>query len=207
MVARTTDIPSAPARPTMQPKVVQGRYSGFNQALHWITVVCMFTLLPLAWVMTNAKPGTPFDEALFNWHKTFGAIVLVVTLIRVIWRLVDGPPPYPPMVAAFDRVLAHIVYWLFFAVLIWMPVTGYLSSIYGAHPPAFFNVIPSPQLVAPDKSLAGLFRSLHLGGQWAVYVLIALHLSAVAFHLIWGRTGVLGRMLPRNAAEPILPPS
>ncbi|HLK25463.1 MAG TPA: cytochrome b [Caulobacteraceae bacterium] len=180
----------------------QRRYSPANQAMHWVTALCMFAILPLAWVMTNAKHGTQFDEALFNWHKTLGIIVLLVTLVRVIWRFVDGPPPYPEIVAAWDRRLAHAAYWLFFAALIWMPVTGYLSSIYGAHPPSLFNLLPTPQAVAPDKAMAGLFTQLHNAGQWAIYALIALHLSAVAFHLIWGHTGVLGRMLPANAAEP-----
>jgi Prokaryotic cytochrome b561 len=69
---------------------VQPRYSPVNQALHWITALCMFAILPLAWVMTNAKDGT-FAEGLFNWHKTLGVIVLLVTLFRIVWRLIDPP--------------------------------------------------------------------------------------------------------------------
>jgi cytochrome b561 len=181
---------------------MQPRYSAINQAVHWITALCMFAILPLAWVMTNAKEGSPFSEALFNWHKTLGGIVLLVTLFRIVWRLVDRPPPYPPIVAAWDRTLAHVVYWLFFAVLVWMPMTGFLTSAYGGHPTKLFNLVPTPQLLPKDKNLGELFGALHGLGQWAVYALIVLHLSAVAFHLIWGRDGVLGRMLPANAAEP-----
>jgi cytochrome b561 len=43
---------------------------------------------------------------------------------------------------------------------------------------------------------------LHSLGQWAVYLLLGLHIAGVAFHLIWGKDGVLGRMLPSYAAEP-----
>ena len=181
---------------------MQPRYSPVNQALHWITALCMLAILPLAWVMTNAKEGTAFSSALFNWHKTLGGIVLLVTAIRIVWRFRDPPPPYPPAVAAWDRMLAHIVYWLFFAVLIWMPVTGFLTSTYGGHATKLFNAIPTPLLLAKDKDLSDLFGTLHGLGQWAVYALIGLHLCAVAFHLIWRRDGVLGRMLPANAAEP-----
>jgi cytochrome b561 len=181
---------------------VQPKYSPTNQALHWVTALCMLAILPLAWVMTNAKEGTPFSSALFNWHKTLGGIVLLVTLLRIVWRFRDPPPPYPPAVAAWDRMLAHIVYWLFFAVLIWMPVTGFLTSTYGGHATRLFNAIPTPLLLPRDKDLSDLFGTLHSAGQWAVYALIGLHLCAVAFHLIWRRDGVLGRMLPANAAEP-----
>ena len=181
---------------------MQPKYSPTNQALHWITALCMFAILPLAWVMTNAKEGTPFSSALFNWHKTLGGIVLLVTAFRIVWRFRDPPPPYPPAIAAWDRILAHVAYWLFFAALIWMPVTGYLTSTYGGHATRLFNAIPTPLLLPHDKGLSDLFGTLHSAGQWVIYALIGLHLTAVAFHLIWRRDGVLGRMLPANAAEP-----
>ena len=55
----------------------------------------MFAILPLAWVMTNLKPEAAYREDLFNWHMTIGVIVLLITAFRVIWRVVDGPPPIP----------------------------------------------------------------------------------------------------------------
>ena len=181
---------------------MQARYSRLNQSLHWITVVCMFALLPLAWVMVNAKPGSAFAPSLFNWHKTLGAIVLVVTAIRIVWRFIDPPPAYPRAVAVWERTLARVTYWVFFAALIYMPVTGFLSSEYGNHAPKLFDAIPTPLVFAPDTRLGHDFTQLHLDGQWAVYALIALHLTAVSFHLIFRHDGVLGRMLPTNAAEP-----
>jgi cytochrome b561 len=183
---------------------MQPRYSPLNQALHWLTAVCMLAILPLAWVMTNAKEGTPFDAALFNWHKTLGGVVLLVTLFRIAWRLRDGPPPYPPAIAAWERTLAHGAYWVFFLILVWMPVTGLMTTVFGGHPTKLFNLIPTPQLLAPDKRLAGLFGELHGMGAYGVYTLILLHLGAVAMHLIWRKDGLLGRILPANAAEPAL---
>ena len=184
---------------------MQARYSRLNQALHWFTVACMFAILPLAWVMVNAKPGTPLSGALFNWHKTLGAVVLIVTAFRIVWRFFDAPPAYPPRVAAVDGALAHFVYWLFFALLIFMPVTGYLGSAYGGHVLKLFDLVPTPQPVAKDKQLSDFFNALHLGGQWAVYALIALHLGGVVIHAIWGRDGLLGRMLPATSVEPAEP--
>jgi cytochrome b561 len=180
---------------------MQPRYSPLNQALHWITALCVLAILPLAWVMTNAKDG-PFDEALYNWHKTLGLIVLLVTAFRIVWRFIDKPPPYPPIIAAWNRVLAHIVYGLFFLVLLWMPITGQLATTYDGYPTTLFNLIPTPQLAPRNDHLARVFGDLHAYGQWMIYVLIGLHLCAVAFHLIWSKDGVLGRMLPAYAAEP-----
>ena len=91
---------------------------------------------------------------------------------------------------------------MFFAALIYMPVTGFLTADFGGHHVKLFDALPTPLLVTPNKQQADLLAQLHLWGQWAIYVLIALHLTAVAFHLIFRHDGVLGRMLPANAAEP-----
>ena len=191
----------------MGPDRMPSRYSNLNQALHWLTAACMFAILPLAWVMVNAKEGATFTGALFNWHKTLGLIVLIVTAFRIVWRFFDGPPAYPSGVAAADHTLAQIAYWLFFAVLIFMPVTGFLTSAYGGHPLKLFNWIPTPQPVGKDKGLSDFFGALHIAGQWAVYAMIFLHLAAVVMHVIWGRDGVLGRMLPATSVEPPEPPA
>ncbi|HEY1750529.1 MAG TPA: cytochrome b [Caulobacteraceae bacterium] len=181
---------------------MQPRYSNLNQRLHWATALCVLAILPLGWVMVHAKDDWPFREAFFNWHKTLGAIVLLVTAFRIVWRFRDPPPPYPPLIAAWERVLAHIAYWIFFAALIYMPVTGFLTTTYGGHPTKLFNLIPTPQLLPKDQHLAELFGGLHLAGQWLIYLLIVLHLGAVAMHLMFRRDGLLGRMLPQNATDP-----
>lgn len=181
---------------------MQRRYSAVNQALHWLTALCMFAILPLAWVMTSMTAKNPVHDTLFNWHKTLGLIVLLLTLVRIVWRLFDGPPPYPPDIARWERALAHAFYSLFFVALLWMPITGFLTSYYGGHPVKLFNLIETPQLLPKDQARSHVFESLHLLGQWLIYGLIVLHLCAVTMHVIWRRTGVLGRMLPSGATEP-----
>lgn len=176
------------------------RYSPLNQAVHWVTALCMAAILPLAWVMTSLGHDAPQREALFNWHKTLGIIVLLVTAFRIAWRFVDRPPAYPPTVARWERGIARATYWLFFAVLLWMPATGLLTSYYGGHPARLFDLVPTPQFLPQNKSLSRLFGELHVAAQWLGYLLILLHLGAVAFHLIWRKDGLLGRVLPRNAA-------
>ena len=177
------------------------RYSPLNQALHWITALCMFAILPLAWVMINAKAGSDIQHGTYNWHKTLGCIVLLVTVFRIGWRFVDGPPPYTARVAAWDRHLAHLVYWLFFAIMIWMPVTGFMESAYDGYPIALFNLIQTPEIFPKNDDIAHLYASLHRLGVWPVYGLIVLHLVGVVFHLVFARDGVLGRMLPAQALD------
>ena len=182
---------------------MQRRYSSVNQWLHWITAGCMFAILPLAWVMTNAKEGTAFSELLYNWHKTLGAIVLGVTAYRIVWRFIDKPPPYPPIVERWTRALAQAVYGLFFLTLLWMPITGFIMTEFEGYPTKLFNLIPTPQLWPKNEHWADVFNYLHALGQWFVYGLIVLHIGGVIFHLMFRRDGVLGRMLPPHSGEPV----
>ena len=181
---------------------MQPRYSNLNQALHWITAACMLAILPLAWVMTNAAEKTPHLSSMYNWHKTLGTIVLFVTIFRLVWRFIDKPPPYAQHLEKWDKGLSHATLWLLYAVLLWMPTTGFIMSESEGHPTKIFDLIPTPQLWPVNEKLADQFGYLHALGQWAVYGLILLHVAGVAFHLIWRRDGVTGRMLPAYATEP-----
>ena len=133
------------------------RCSSLNQAMHWITARCMFAILPLAWVMTNLKPEAAYREDLFNWHMTIGVIVLLITAFRVIWRVVDGPPPYPPPVSIWEQRLAHAADWIFFLTLFWMPITGFLTSYAGGQRIKLFDLIPTPDFFSARRGARRLF--------------------------------------------------
>jgi cytochrome b561 len=175
------------------------RYSPTNQVLHWVTALCMFAILPLAWVMISAKGGSALQHSTYNWHKTLGLVVLLLTVFRMVWRFFDPPPPYPEKVAAWDRALAHLVYWIFFGLMIWMPVTGFIDSAFDGYPIKLFDLIQTPELFPKNPKMERIFSTLHWLGEWPIYGLIVLHLSAVVFHLVWSRSGILGRMLPEDA--------
>ena len=84
---------------------------------------------------------------------------------------------------------------LLYAVLIAMPISGYLISADGVHSFAYFGLFTVPHLPKIDW-LAALGERIHLVGQWAAYGLIALHLAATAWHVAVRRDGILNRMLP-----------
>ena len=173
---------------------MQPRYSSLNQALHWLTALCMAAILPLAWVMTRAdEKTTPHLGSLYNCHKTLGVTVLTLVIVRLVWRVFDPPPAYAQ---------SHATLWLLYATLLWMPVTGFIMSESEGHPTKVFDLIPTPQLWPVNERLADQFGYLHALGQWAIYGLLLLHLAGVAFHLIWAKDGVVGRMLPPYSGEP-----
>lgn len=176
------------------------RYSPAQQILHWVTVLLMFAVLPVAWVVTSLKQDTPKFLFYLDIHKALGLSILALTGVRLVWRLFDRPPAHPPSMAPWNRALATGVTLALLVLMIVMPVTGYLwTTGHG------FDVDPFglrfPRIAFKNRAVGDAAAAVHTSGQWLVYGLIGLHLAGVSYHLVVKRDGLLGRMLPAQALE------
>ena len=171
------------------------RYSSTMQALHWLTAVLMFAVLPLAWAMVEAPRTAPGRELLFTLHKSVGITILVLAALRLLWRATRPVPAEPANIPAWMAVSGRVSHWLSYAVLLLMPISGYVLSSAGGNPVSYFGLFDLPALPNnPDVRSAAV--TVHLTLQWAVYALIAVHLAATAWHVGIRRDGLLDRELP-----------
>lgn len=188
-----------------QPAQAAQRYNGVAMALHWLIAALLIGNIALAWYF-DGLVGLP-KIAPIQLHKSIGITVLLLSLIRLGWRLVSPPPPLPATVAGWPRMVAGAVYVLFYVVMIGMPLSGWaLSSasviirfkpimLYGlVHWPA---IAPLSQLAPADMKQAHEgFVAVHgLLGKLA-YGLITVHVAAALRHLFVLKDGVMGRMVP-----------
>lgn len=172
------------------------RYSPTQQALHWLTVVLVFAILPVAWIVDALKEDTPPFYFWLDIHKTIGLSILLLTLVRVALRLRTPPPAYPPEWPAFSKLGAKVAVVGLLALMIAMPITGYIWTTGHGYDVAPFDLVTLPRLFWKDRALGDAAKAFHEAGRWAVYGLIAAHLMGVSYHLIMRRDGALLRMLP-----------
>ncbi|MFM0285941.1 cytochrome b [Paraburkholderia megapolitana] len=170
------------------------RYGLPLRALHWLTALCMFVVIPLAWYMTELDRHNPAREGWFNLHKSIGLTVLLLTLIRVFTRLSNAPTPLPESIPSFERTLAHIGHGLLYVILIAMPVSGYLNSYGAGHAVNWFWLFRVPAVVPESHWLAHLSGQIHALLAWATYALIVGHILAVLYHQLIQRVDLLARM-------------
>ncbi|CAE6809148.1 cytochrome b [Paraburkholderia haematera] len=180
----------------------QRRYSPQHQAMHWITALLMFSLLPTAWVIVSMKEDTPEFLFWLTIHKSLGLLILFITCFRLIWRIYDRPPHLPASVSLSNRYVAHIASGILFVVMIVMPVTGYLWTTGHGYDVELFGIWTMPEFAWKNRALGDICAAIHKFGQYVVYVTIGMHILGVAYHLIFKKDGVLGRMLPLHATEP-----
>lgn len=138
---------------------------------------------------------SPAKLNLFVWHKSIGMLVLALAVLRIAWRLGNPIPALPPGTPAWERAAAHGSHALLYALLIAMPLDGWLINSASGVPFSIFWTIPLPPIVAPDRQLAALFKLAHLWMFVLLGAVVAVHAGAALRHHFVKRNDVLIRML------------
>ena len=171
------------------------RYTLTAQALHWLTVLLILAVLPVAWVVVSLPPS-PERSWLFVIHRSLGITIFAMVAVRLAWRAFNPPPPLPRGTPRAMELVGRLNHWLLYVLLLLMPVSGYLQSASG-RPVSYLGLFNLPAL--PDnKGLDDVAKTFHLLGQWGIYALVALHVLATAWHVGVRRDGLLNRILPRQ---------
>jgi cytochrome b561 len=173
----------------------QAFYGSGARAFHWLTVALLLGIIPLGLVMGSLPRGT-VQNVFFITHESLGLTVLALTLARIAWRLGHPPPPPSPDLNRIERVASGGVHLLLYALLIIMPMTGYLFVTLSDIDLSYFGLVRVPALFEPNKPTGKLFGSIHITLQWAIYALAAMHIGAALHHYFFRRNDVLARMLP-----------
>ena len=169
------------------------RYTRFAVALHWIVAIVVFAQFALGWLMQEIAKQPPGPRAsAFNVHKSIGLVILALMLVRIAWRLSHPAPALPPMPRWQARAaLANHV--LLYALLIVMPLAGYLGSAFSGFPVRFFGIV-LPSWAAKNEAMKLAMSEVHLVAAWLLAASVLVHLAAVVKHAMVDRDGILARM-------------
>ena len=191
------------------------RYTLVAIVLHWLIALGILALLGLGLAMTRGSLP-PMDRfAFYQWHKSIGLTVLVLMVLRVLWRLFHTPPPLPVAMPKAERRAAGAAHLALYGLLLAMPLVGWAmvsASPYNI-PTVLYGMIPWPHLPVlpelPNKAaVEGVLKLVHSYGAWLLMALLLLHVGAALRHHLALRDDTLWRMLPlvpRPGAKPEVP--
>ncbi len=171
-------------------------YHPLARTLHWLMALLIFCALGLGVWATQLPRGPMRGDVLFV-HKSFGVAVLALIVVRIVVRLALGAPPYAAALGRLTHAAARAAHLLLYALMIALPVSGYLTSSAGGHDVSFFGLFSLPNLVGDNKPLSEAVGQAHYVFACAMGVVLALHLAAVVWHARVKRDEVLTRMWPR----------
>lgn len=167
------------------------QYSKGSILLHWLIAFALAGELALGFVMPHDASGF----ALFQLHKSIGITIMLLTVLRVVWRLTHRTPP--ALEGGLGGFLAKAVHLLFYAFMILAPLTGWaiVSSAEIDVPTLLFGVVPWPDLPV-SQALNHTFEEVHELLAFGGIALFVLHVAgALRHHFLLGDR-LLSRMSP-----------
>lgn len=179
------------------------RYTGVAIALHWAIALAIIGMIALGWFMGDLPDSDPRKQDLYQLHKSVGITILVLTLARIAWRVMNPPPALPTGMAGWEQKLSHGVHVGFYALMILMPLSGWLY-VSTAHEFDVATVLFG-MLSWPDIPFVGFLANetghavvefIHSKLAWAAIILLAMHVGGALKHDILDEEGVLKRMIP-----------
>lgn len=165
--------------------------------LHWLVAALVVVQFVLANLGERAEDAEDLvrELALFANHRSVGITILVLAIIRLLWRWRNPPPPLPDCLPRWQVIASRISHWSLYGILLAMPLSGWLMSSAGDVSVSWFSLVQLPDFVAPDHELHEAFEEVHKLLAKLLFVLASLHILAALKHRLFDKDGVLQRML------------
>lgn len=170
------------------------RYGTGAIILHWLLAALLAVQLGLGFGMPEGASGF----ALYQLHKSIGVLLLLLTLVRIGWRLTHRPPR--ALEGGLTGVLAKAVHLGFYAIMLLAPLSGWalVSAAPVQVPTVIFGLFALPHLPlaagAHDAADAA-----HAALAWVGIGLFSLHLAGALRHHLLVRDDLVQRMAPNGS--------
>lgn len=179
------------------------RYGRVAILLHWLSALCVLALIGMGLAMVHLGLTPMRQFQLYQWHKSIGITVLLLTAMRFGWRLAHRPPPHPDGMPVRERRAAGVAHVTLYGLLIGLPLTGWaVVSLSPFHiPTILYGLMPWPHLplaghLSDPAATEGVLKLVHAYGAWFLTALLLLHVAAALRHHLILHDDVLVRMLP-----------
>ena len=182
--------------PTQRPS----RYTALAQGFHWIIAALIVIQFTLAWTADDLPLGAR-KLGLLARHKSVGMTVLMLAVLRLLWRLRNPAPPLPAGMSFLERRLAHITHVAFYVLLFAMPLTGWMMSSAKNYSVSWFGWFTWPNLIGKNEAAFDFLRATHDALSYVLFCIAILHILAALKHHFWNKDDVLLRMLPFTKTE------
>ena len=128
-------------------------YTVTARVLHWLVAALVLLMVPLGIIIAN-EWGGPLQTPLYNLHKSLGAVLLPLVVVRLIYRLTHPPLPLPADISAIQQFAAHATHWALYALLIVQPVIGWIATSAYPAPLPVFGLFELPRIWPENRALS-----------------------------------------------------
>ncbi|WP_315730357.1 MULTISPECIES: cytochrome b [unclassified Bradyrhizobium] len=176
----------------------QLHYGTPAKVFHWLVVALLAIQYPIGWLMPDLhrgmQPGAPM-----TFHVSFGLTILIVIVLRLIWRLTHPVAPESTL-PTWQRLSSEVVHWMLYLAVLATTLTGWLFASFRGWSVSFFYLFPIPMLASDNAAAGRAIDGLHQAAEWLLLTLIVIHVGAALVHIFVYRDRIMERMLPGKPA-------
>ena len=165
---------------------------------HWTIAMLFVGQVALGIFMTGLADDEPAKFGLYQWHKSFGLVILLLALVRLAWRLIDRVPDLPAGMPAWEQRAARLAHVFPYAAIVLVPVTGWAfvsSSPLGIPTFAFHLIVVPPLPVPVSEAAETVLQRVHTSLALLSAAVAVLHTGAALRHHFVLKDTVFRRMI------------
>jgi cytochrome b561 len=169
-------------------------YTVIARVLHWLTALFVLLMIPLGVMIANEWGGSQKD-LLYELHRSVGALLIPVLVLRLIYRLANPPLPLPHDIPIMQRRAADMTHWSLYALLLVQPFFGWAAT--SAYPARItvFGWFDLPPILSVNRVVSEWLFSVHRWVGFAIACLVVAHIAGALFHHFVRKDRVLRRMV------------
>lgn len=175
---------------------MQVRYTYTAMLLHWLIALLVVAAFTMGLVMTDIPGLTPTKLRYYSWHKWMGVTVLLLAVLRVLWRLGHAAPDYPATMPRWQQTAARGLHGLLYVLIFAVPLSGYFYSLASGVPVVYLGLVELPVLIDASPTLKPVLKAVHFWLNMLLAASVAIHVGAALKHQFVDRDGTMRRILP-----------
>jgi cytochrome b561 len=163
----------------------EASFGRVTRILHWSMALLILSLLALGLTLSDMQPALS-NLWLYGLHKSLGFVALILVLTRLIWHLITPPPRPIGNPAALPQRIARTVHAAIYALLVVIPLAGWVGSSATGIDTVIFGSLILPPIAPVSEAWDQAAFTVHESAAWTLMVLLALHVAGAVLRAVQG---------------------
>jgi len=180
----------------------RAQFALVSRVLHWLMATMILTMLGIGVTMVASLADY---HQLVSIHRPLGIAILILVVVRFVNRRLNPPPPFLVTMPPLERRVATWSELAMYGLMFVLPLVGWGMLSTAHYPIVLYGSLHLPFILPHSPMLHAVLRRTHTILAYLLFFTFLAHFSAILFHTLILRDGILQRMVPwsvRRASDP-----